>query len=287
MTTPGLAIITGASSGLGQAFAYELAAKGYDLYLTGRKQDQLNHTKEQLVKRYNIRVDVFIADFIHTTDTDKLIHDISKLDSIDLLINNAGMGCKNNFYTDKYSNQENLLKVHVVASSKLIHTVVPIMKKQGHGAIVNVASLSAFFPTPISYLYSSSKAFIINLSECMHIDLKPFNIKVQVLCPGFIKTNFHTRLGMQVHTSWLKNKLLWMEKEEVAAISLKGIKHNKVICIPGFFNKLLFRFFSLMPKRLYYILSANQARKLHNETISDTKIPQETTRSPIENITLN
>nr|WP_321410419.1 SDR family NAD(P)-dependent oxidoreductase [uncultured Carboxylicivirga sp.] len=263
---PKVAIITGASSGLGMAFAFQLAKQGYNLFLTGRRIKRLQTIKDRLESFYHIKVNIFISDFTKSSDLYQLIKKIGQLPNVDLLINNAGIGCQNNFYEDRYQNQEKMLKVHITASTKLIHSVVPIMKKQGSGSIINVASLSAFMPASLSYFYSSSKAFLVSLSECMYMDLKPHNINVQVLCPGFVKTQFHQRQGISRQIGWLEEKLLWMNKQRVVKCSLKQLNNNQPICIPGTLNYLIYILSGLVPRRLYYFISEQKSKNLRNST---------------------
>nr|WP_319398311.1 SDR family NAD(P)-dependent oxidoreductase [uncultured Carboxylicivirga sp.] len=264
---PKLAIITGASSGLGLAFAFELAKQGYNLLLTGRRKERLQKIKERLVDIYHIDVKLTISDFTDSADLNRLVQQISQLPSVHILINNAGMGCRRNFYDDPYQNQEKMLKIHITAASKLRHTVVPIMKRQRCGSIINVASLSAFMPASLSYFYSSSKAFLVSLSECMFMDLKPYNIHVQALCPGFVKTEFHQRQGIKEQIGWVEQQMLWMNKERVVKLSLKHLTSGQPICIPGFINQLLYRISSMIPRRLYYSISAYRTAMLRNDTL--------------------
>jgi len=152
-----------------------------------------------------------------------------------------------------------MLNVHVTASTKIVHRVTPKMIENGKGAIINLASLSAFFPGPKSYYYSSTKAFMITFSECLYIDLFAKNIKVQALCPGFTNTAFHSRQGITRSKSYILEKLLWRSPQQVVNKSLKSLGKNSVICIPGFFNRLIYTSIKIMPKSLYYKLAARNA----------------------------
>jgi len=263
MKTP-IAIISGATSGLGTAFANHLAANGWNLFLTGRRQQRLQSLQEQLESRYHIKVKTCKADLLDTDQLNKLLGSISHLSSIDMLINNAGFGCRDDFYEVEYSTQQQMLQVHITAASKLIQKVVPLMKEQGCGTIINVASLGAFLPAPLSYFYCSSKAFLVSLSECMHIDLKRYNIKIQALCPGFIHTEFHSRMGIQSHESWLENKLLWMSEKKVVDICFRKLSNHKVICIPGLVNQLIYQIARWLPKVLYYQITELHTNKVKN-----------------------
>jgi len=261
MTHP-IAIITGATSGLGRAYASHLAEQGWDLLLTGRRNDRLESIQKYLTRKYAIEVKICSANLLDSNDLRLLINTINKLPTIDMLINNAGFGCREDFYTLPYSKQDQMLQVHITAASQLIHEIVPIMKKQNSGTIINVASLCAYLPAPLSYFYCSSKAFLVSLSECMHIDLHKHHIKVQALCPGFIETEFHSRMGIKGAHSYIERKLLWMNEGEVVKSSVRHLTDTKVICIPGLINRLIYHIAHLLPKRLYYYLTAIQAQKL-------------------------
>jgi short-subunit dehydrogenase len=126
------------------------------------------------------------------------------------------------------------------------------MKKLGRGAIINVASIAGFLPYPASAMYAASKAFLITFSESLFMELAPFGIKVQVLCPGFTRTDFHGRLGLK--SSELKSRgiVTWMSAKKVVAISLKKLRGHKPICVPGFWNRVIYVIVRRVPKRLYY-----------------------------------
>ncbi|TRX72070.1 SDR family oxidoreductase [Carboxylicivirga sp. M1479] len=260
------AIITGATSGLGKAFATQLAKRNWNLFLTGRKQNLLETIKEELEGSYDTHIATFKADLCNQAELRSLISSIDKLSNVDMLINNAGFGNRSDFYEDSFDKQSQMLQVHITAASRIIHTVVPKMKKQKSGSIINVASLCAYLPAPLSYFYCSSKAFIANLSECMFIDLHPYGIKIQALCPGFINTSFHSRMGLNKNHSNLESKLLWMSDKEVVSYSLRHLKSNKVICIPGIVNKLIVMLSRVIPRPFYYKLTSYQAKKINSSS---------------------
>ncbi|WP_430815545.1 SDR family NAD(P)-dependent oxidoreductase [Carboxylicivirga sp. RSCT41] len=265
-----LAIITGATSGLGKAFAYHLAREGWHLILTGRRMNCLRSIQSDLEIRFMVRVRVYGVDFFNSEELNEFTQYISQLPRIDMLINNAGFGNRKDFYEESFADQNKMLKVHITATSQIIHEVVPVMKRQNNGIIINVSSLCAYLPAPLSYFYCASKAFIVSLSECMHIDLKRFNIKVQALCPGFIKTEFHKRMGLCTHNSWLEEKILYMDKRAVVNTSLKMLSSSRVICIPGLVNKFIYQIAQVLPKTLYYKLTTLQTNKYKNRELLST-----------------
>ncbi len=262
MKTP-FAIITGATSGLGKAYAQTLAKMHWNVLLTGRRVDKLMQIKTQLEEKHHIEVQTSVTDFNNETQFSSFLKTVDQLTQVDLLVNNAGYGNRNGFFNHNYQNQAQMLNVLVSASTRIIHKVVPKMLKQNAGAIINVASLSAFIPAPLNYFYCSSKAFMVSFSECLHIDLMHTHIKVQALCPGFIRTEFHSRMGLSEHENSLKEKLLWMNPEDVVQYSLKSLSKHSVICIPGVFNRLIYRTIKFIPKSLSYWLVDHQSPEHH------------------------
>ncbi len=255
-----LAIITGATSGLGYTFAQTLARLHCNLLITGRRVKRLQRIKEHLEKSYSIHVETVCVDFNDQKQFNLLLSKIDQLETIDMLVNNAGYGSRKDFFEDNYESQSQMLNVLVQASTQLIHNVVPKMKQKGQGTIINVSSLSAFLPAPLNFMYCSAKSFMVEFSECLHVGLADTDIKIQVLCPGFIRTAFHSRIGQEENTGWLQEKLLWMNPEDVVKSSLNSLKGRRVICIPGIVNQLIYRLAKHLPKSFCYWLTAQQAR---------------------------
>ncbi|TLX73233.1 SDR family oxidoreductase [Labilibacter sediminis] len=253
------AIITGATSGIGTGYVNSLAKKGWNLIITGRRIARLNKLKKEITQKYHVNVIAIPADFTCDEDIKLLLETIDYEDQIDLLINNAGFGQNKNFFENSIEEQQKMLKVHITATSKLIHHVVPKMILNQEGAIINVSSLSAFLPASNSYYYSASKAFLVSFSESLHIDLAGKNIKVQVLCPGFTQTEFHSRQGLGEAKSWLARKILWRSVDQVVNKSLKSLGRKRIICIPGFVNQCIYHILNIMPKRYYYYLASNRS----------------------------
>ncbi len=269
-----LAIITGSSSGLGRAYAIALASKGWDLLITGRRIERLSLLKQEILSEYAVKVKIVIADFTIESQFDNLLSEINSLQNVGLLVNNAGFGSRKGFFVEEYKTQQKMLQVHINATSRLIYEVVPKMIMNKGGAVINVSSLSAFFPSPLNYFYCASKAFLLSFSECLHIDLIDKNIKVQALCPGFVKTEFHSRIHQQEQVHNWKEKIFWMNPDVVVKQSLKNLNRKKVVCIPGFVNRVLYLLSAIVPKRLYYFLmgkNAQSANHMHYEKLLITK----------------
>ncbi len=269
-----LAIITGASSGLGRAYAIALASTGWDLLITGRRVERLSLLKQEILSKYAVKVKIVIADFTIESQFDNLLSEINCLQNVGLLVNNAGFGSRKGFFVEEYKTQQKMLQVHINATSRLIYEVVPKMIMNKGGAVINVSSLSAFFPSPLNYFYCASKAFLLSFSECLHIDLIDKNIKIQALCPGFVKTEFHSRIHQQRQVHNWKEKIFWMNPDVVVKQSLKNLNRKKVVCIPGFVNRVLYLLSAIVPKRLYYFLmgkNAQSANHMHYKKLLITK----------------
>lgn len=252
------AVITGASCGIGEAFAREYARRGYHLLITGRRGNLLESLAEELRVTCGIKVQVVLVDFIYEKQLKTLLHAIEGLDRVEVLVNNAGFGCRKKFFEDSFANQEKMLKVHIHATCAITHCVVPKLMSNGCGTIVNVSSLAAFTPLADNYFYSASKAFLATFSESLHLGLYAHRIKVQALCPGFTITEFHRKLGKATEATGKKGLLPWMTAGTVVMKSLHALDHHKgVIYIPGMFNKLIFRLVRLLPRRLYYSMAQN------------------------------
>lgn len=252
-----VAIVTGATSGIGKEFAFKLAEKGYDLIVVGRREELLNDVADKLRKSYGITVDVNILDLSDTNQLDIFYDKVKEIENVEFLVNNAGLGIEGIFSNDEYKNQEKLLKVHVDASTKITHGVISNMKKNKSGYIVNVASLAGFNAFPDSLMYCSTKSYLITMSQCLAMELIAYNIKVQALCPGFTITDFHKKLDMDVNEIKKKGIMKWGTTKDVVDYSLKLLeKKMKVIAIPGLLNRILYWIVKIVPKIIYYKIAA-------------------------------
>ena len=246
------AIITGATSGIGARYATELASQGYNLVLTGRREDIISKLAAELSEKYKIKADVVIAELSEEEGVQKLIDVTDPMDDIDILINNAGFGLNKYYMQSDINSHVRMNNVHTTASMKMIYAVLPKMIRQGYGSIINVASVAGLCPLDKDIVYSGSKAFLINFSEALYMEVMKKGIKVQVLCPGYTHTDFHAKLELSEAEYKKNDTLKWMSAEEVVRYSLKRLKKNKVVCIPGFSNRLMVKVSRLIPRSLYY-----------------------------------
>jgi short-subunit dehydrogenase len=223
------ALVTGASSGIGLAFARKLAATGHDLVVVARSEDKL----KELADEVRVNVEVLPADL---TDPDQLAKVEARCQAgVDLLINNAGAGTKGDFATTALDVLDREVALDVVALMRLTHAAVPGMVARGSGGILNVASIAAFQPGPLNAVYSASKAFVLSFTEAIHEELRTKGVKVTVLCPGATRTEFQDRGGFD--GGKLPN-FMWDTAESVAEQGLKALAKNQAICTPGVMNKI-------------------------------------------------
>jgi short-subunit dehydrogenase len=223
-----LALITGASSGIGTVFARKLAARGYNLILLARREDRLRALAAELpVTVETIQADLSIETGI--SDTERAIREGPRLD---LLVNNAGFGTLGRFWEAPVESQTRMHEVHVLATMRLTHAALARMVPHGRGGVINVSSVAAFAQSPGNVSYCSTKAWINSFTEGLSIELATVKspVKVQALCPGFTVTEFHETLGLD--TSGIP-RFLWMKADDVVNASLLGFDRGKVIVVPG------------------------------------------------------
>lgn len=248
-----VAFITGATSGIGAAFARHFANEGYDLIITGHPNDPIEFPLKEIKEKYHIGIELIKADLSIEEKIVELENIIKCNHRITVLINNAGFLNGTPFLKNNIPEVENMIKVHINCPVRFIHASLPNMINKGKGIVINLSSLAAFTPFPDYAMYPATKLFSIAFTESLHISLRKKGIKFQVLCPGFVKSNFHQRAGIKL--SDFKNRKLinWTTPEKVIKSSIRNLKKkNKVIVIPGFGNRFV-RFISLIvPRGLYY-----------------------------------
>jgi uncharacterized protein len=228
----GFALITGASSGIGAAFAHRLAQEGYSLLLVARRREKLDALAHELSQRYGTRADVLAADLSQAEEVARVEQRIARLD-LSILVNNAGFGSNKPLAESDLTDQVAMLNLHVLATMRLCRAALPGMIARGRGAIINVSSISAFFPLPGDVNYPASKAYINTFSQALQAEVAGQGIRVQALCPGFTHTEFHST---SIMSDFQKSRIpgsLWMTAEAVVAESLHCLAHDQVICVPG------------------------------------------------------
>lgn len=241
-----LALITGGTSGIGEEFANQLAQQGYDIAIVGRNQLRGMEICKRLEKYYSVKCIFLEADLTQRAWL-KIVEDyLQSLGNLDFLINGAGFGFNENFLDWDIDKREDMIFVHTTVLMRLSYLAATVMKKNHSWNIINISSLASFLRVG-DPLYSSTKAFVRYFSINIHYELKKYWIYVQVLCPGFVKTNFFT-------TAWVhKTPQLWLlERSDVVRASLRYAQRKKVICVPWFVSKCLKILLQIVPDWLSY-----------------------------------
>jgi short-subunit dehydrogenase len=250
------ALITGATAGIGAAYAKLLAKEGFDLVLVARDLPRLKGVAKELSKLYKIKAETIKADLTKPAQLAKVEKRLANNSKpIEVLINNAGFGLKDSFLVSNLAREQELLDVLVTAPMRLSHAVLPGMIKRNSGSIVNVSSVASFIA---GGTYSAAKSYLTVFSEYLHTELRDTNIKVSALCPGFTRTEFHARGKMKM--SGLPN-YMWTTVDQVVAKSWRYVKAGKVICIPGWQYMLLSSIARIAPRPVVRKLGIKIRRK--------------------------
>ncbi len=244
-----LCLITGASAGIGAAFARIFASHGYDLALTARREDRLEQVADDVRLRYGVEVLVIAADLADPATPEHLLSQIALHGrQVSALVNNAGYGLRGQFNATGWAEQSAMLQVMLTAVVELTHKCLPGMAERRFGRIVNVASLAGLIPgSPGQTLYTPIKAFLVKFSEGLHVETLDTGVHVSALCPGYTYSEFHdvnqTRRQLQrVTPDWL-----WLGADEVAALGYEAVEANRPICVTGAPNKAIAAVARLMP----------------------------------------
>lgn len=248
------ALITGASAGIGAAFARLLAAEGHDLLLVARRAERLESLAEELRGAHGVRVDVLAADLSRPEAPSEVMAfaDEQSL-QIEVLVNNAGMAASTTFVESDWPALAGELQLMVTAVTELMHRVVPGMKMRGRGRIINLSSLAAVSPPGASLLYSGIKSYVLYVSQSLDMELKPHGIHVTALCPGFTRSEFHEAMGAGEAASKIPG-ILWQQPEDVVREGWAAVNKGKPICIPGTVNKVVASLTRPVPLRAQYVL---------------------------------
>lgn len=242
------ALVTGATSGIGAAFASRLAQKGFDLILHGRRQKELMDRAKNLERIYSTSVEIIIAELSRPDEIRKVEERINSLDRLDMLVNNAGYWEPGVFWEHSPDSLEAMIMVHNVAPVRFIRAALPRMLERDKGDIINVSSLGAYLNMVTLENYGATKAYLISFTESLHVALMGTGIRVQALTPGFTVTEFHSRLG----ADFTKEQRTWMQPEEVVDESLSTLGKGPVVCIPGFKRRFIVKLASMLPRSVYY-----------------------------------
>ena len=253
------ALITGASSGLGEEFARQLAGQGYNLVLVARSEDKMNRLAEHLRQRSNVQVTVIAVDLSSAEAVDRVIADIkSRGIQIDLLVNNAGLGRFKNFLDTPLRLQMEQLEVNVRALLTLTHAFTPGMIAARRGGVINMSSSAGFQPLAGADIYAASKAFVLFFSQGLAFELRKSNVRVLVACPGPVATPFFANMNPKMSPKQMD------QPSAIVSEILRAFARGKRLVIPG---KLRVRLGTLgarfMPRNLLLHLAAGTVQQLN------------------------
>lgn len=243
------ALVTGASSGIGETFARTLSRMGYVLILVARRKERLERLAAELGNSQPLA-----ADLTDDRDLLKVESIIAAESGLEFLVNNAGFGIPGRFHETDPEEQDRMHRLHILAIERLTHAALKGMVERQKGNIINVSSIAGFFTTPHNVTYSATKAWINRFTEGLYLELRSIQspVRVQALCPGFTYSEFHDVIGMDRDSI---PKYLWMSSEDVVKESLKGLERNKLLVIPGWRYRLVSGLLACFPRPLKHFIA--------------------------------
>ena len=245
------ALITGASSGIGAAFADVFAAEGFDLAITARRDDRLRALAGRVEERFNARVHVLHADLSEPSAVEHLCAALTDRGiTVDALVNNAGYGIPGVFLSSPWPRHAAQLQVMVVSLTELTYRLLPGMLERRYGRVINVASLAALVPAPAGHtLYAATKAFVVKFSESLANEVRPAGVHVTALCPGFTLSEFHDVTGTRAQVSELPG-WLWMDAPAVAREGFDAVMAGAPAHVTGRVNSSIALLVRYVPQRV-------------------------------------
>jgi short-subunit dehydrogenase len=231
MTKLGTALITGASSGMGAAYADRLAKRGYDLVVVARNEQRLNALASRLTAETGVKVDVLTADLTSRGDVRRVEQRLRSDGSVTLLVNNAGMGTPRPVLSEDIDWLEGVIELNVVAAHRLAVAAAQVFAARGRGGIINLSSIAALHPEKTNATYSASKAFILNLTQSLHTEAGPKGVRLQVVLPGATRTEFFNRFGVSIDSRFPPGMI--MEATDLVDAALAGFDQGELVTIPS------------------------------------------------------
>ncbi len=226
----GIAVITGASSGIGAVYADRLARRGYDLLLVARNQGRMADLASKLVKETGSEVDILTADLTDANDLARLEQILREDSRVTLLLNNAGLGATEPLLKSNVADMSRMIALNVEAPTRLTYAIAPALVKRGAGAIINIASIVAVAPELLNGVYGGTKAFVLGFSQSLRHELADTGVKVQVVLPGATATDFWKIAGKPVEN--LPQEIV-MTAEDLVDAALAGFDQGEFVTVPA------------------------------------------------------
>ena len=255
-------LITGASSGIGEAFADMFAAEGFALIIAARREDRLRAVAARLERQHGRPVHVIVSDLSKPDASVKLCEEIAARGlTVDALVNNAGYGISGVYLASDWPRQAALLQVMIVAVAELTHRLLPAMIERGYGRVINVASLAALVPAPAGHtLYAACKAFVVKFTEALASEVGRHGVHVTALCPGFTFSEFHDVTGTRETVRQLP-PWLWMDAPAVAREGFEAVMKGTPVHVTGRVNRGIALLGRVLPQRVLVLLARRTAGK--------------------------
>jgi len=256
------ALVTGASSGIGKAFAELLATKGYALVLTARRGDRLEALAAELTKAHGVATYTIAADLGEVDASQKIADElVSRRLTIDVLVNNAGYGVAGSYVNVPWIDHQRFMQVMVTAVLDLTYRLLPGMIDRGWGRVINVASVAGMVPAPAGHtLYGASKAFLIKVSEALAAENGPKGVHVTAVCPGFTWSEFHDVLGTRDKMKGMPG-FLWLKAEDVAQEGYDAVMNGRAVVVNGRIYQFLVWLNGALPRSLARWVSGMAGRR--------------------------
>ncbi|HMX58356.1 MAG TPA: SDR family oxidoreductase [Leptospiraceae bacterium] len=254
-----VALITGASSGIGQDIARILAEKKIDLIITARRRDRLDALAKDLRTIHNIQVDVIESDLAKPDGAVQLYNQARAISKdITIVVNNAGFGKQNPVLDQSIEEIRSMIQVNMTSLTELTRLFAADMKAQGYGRILQLSSIGAFQPSPIYAVYSAAKSYVLSFSYAMNHELKGSGVSITTMCPGITETEFHDVAGHE-KTGFMKS--FSMTSRKVAEIGVRAMMKRKANVIPGFSNAINSWLMESMPRAVSTSIAASLMKK--------------------------
>jgi uncharacterized protein len=243
----GLAVVTGATAGIGREFAEQLAGRGYDLLLVARDGDRLRKAAAALGSTHGVGTEAFPADLTRDDDVTRVAERIAASPKLALLVNNAGFGTRGRLAEVDPERQAAMVRLHALAPLRLTQAALPVLLRNGAGAVVNVSSVASFIYSAGNANYCATKAYLTTFSEGLAAELAGTGVQAQALCPGFTRTEFHSRMAEPDRLPGFA----WLSSQAVVEHSLRCLdRGGPTVCIPGLRFRFLVGLIRLTPRRL-------------------------------------